>query len=123
MKRFSIFVFLLSLLIILSACAPVAQEAVTFPDQLQPWVKLGVEIAVVFLFTQLAKVGLNFEGYTAQVVAAITSAVIVAINAALSGITGNVETIVSILFNILVVVLGSFGTYKLYRQARPKERG
>jgi len=125
MKRHINFFILLSVLIVIvvAACVPVSQGVVQLPDALASWIGLGVQIAVVFLFTQLAKWGLNFEGYTAQVVASVTGAVVVFINALLQHVSPNLEGIVAMVFNVLVIVLGSFGTYKLYRQAYPKARG
>ena len=123
MKRIYIFISLCLLTLLFTACAPLSQGLVQLPDELAQWVGIVVQIAVVFVITQLLKRGFDFTGYTAQVAAAITSAVIVVINTVLAGLPPNLETIVTILFNILVVVVGSFGTYKVYRQALAKARG
>lgn len=96
-------------------------QLVQVPPELQSLIQIGIEIAVVFLLTQLAKLGFDFSGYKAQLVAAFMGAVMVVINALLAKVPANLEGIVGALLNLLVVVLGSFGVYKLYRQWKPKK--
>lgn len=91
------------------------------PVELQALIQVGVEIAIVFILTQLAKAGFDFSGYKAQLVAAVLSAVMVIVNSLLAKVPANLEGIVGALLNLLVVVLGSFGVYKLYRQFVPKK--
>lgn len=88
------------------------------PVQLQSLIQVGIEMAVVFLLTQLAKAGFDFSGYKAQVVAAVFSAVMVFVNSLVAKVPPSLEGIVGALLNLLVVVLGSFGVYKLYKQVR-----
>ena len=94
---------------------------VEVPVELQSLIQIGIEVAVVFILTQLAKAGFDFSGYKAQIVAAVFSAVMVFANALLAKVPANLEGIVGALLNLLVVVLGSFGVYKLYRQFVPKK--
>lgn len=94
---------------------------VEVPVELQSLILIGIEVAVVFLLTQLAKAGFDFSGYKAQIVAAVFSAVMVFANALLAKVPANLEGIVGALLNLLVVVLGSFGVYKIYRQFVPKK--
>jgi hypothetical protein len=89
---------------------------IEIPVALQALIQIGVEIAVVFLLTQLAKLGFDFSGYKAQLVAAFFGAVMVVVNSLLARVPANLESIVAALLNLLVVVLGSFGVYKLYKQ-------
>lgn len=91
------------------------------PIELQNLLTVGVEIVVVFLLTQLAKTGFNFDGYKAQIVAAIVSALLVVIQSALAKIPAEFVPLAGALLNVLVVLLGSFGLYKLYRQKFPKQ--
>ena len=93
---------------------------VEVPVELQSLIQLGVEIAVVFVLTQLSKAGLDFSGYKAQLVAALFAAVMVVVNVLLSKVPLSLESIVTALLNLLVVVLGAFGVYKLYKQMRAK---
>ena len=94
---------------------------VEVPVELQSLIQIGIEVAVVFILTQLAKAGFDFSGYKAQIVAAVFSAVMVFANALLAKVPANLEGIVGALLNLLVVVLGSFGVYKIYRQFVPKK--
>ena len=94
---------------------------VEVPVELQSLIQIGIEVAVVFILTQLAKAGFDFSGYKAQIVAAVFSAVMVFANALLAKVPANLEGIVGALLHLLVVVLGSFGVYKIYRQFVPKK--
>ena len=91
---------------------------VEVPVPLQALIQVGIEIGIVFLLTQLAKLGFDFSGYKAQLVAAFISAVMVVLNSLLAKVPASLEGIVGALLNLLVVVLGSFGVYKLYKQIR-----
>lgn len=91
---------------------------VEVPVPLQALIQVGIEIGIVFLLTQLAKLGFDFSGYKAQLVAAFFSAVMVVLNTLLAKVPANLEGIVGALLNLLMVVLGSFGVYKLYKQIR-----
>ena len=90
------------------------------PVELQSLLNLGIEIVVVFLLTQFAKYGFNFEGYKAQLIAALFSAVMVVINAALAKIPLEWQSVASVVLQLVVVLLGAFGLYKVYRQKFPK---
>lgn len=94
---------------------------VEVPVELQSLIQIGIEIVVVFLLTQALKAGFDFSGYKAQIVAALFSAAMVVINSLLAKVPANLEGIVGALLNLLVVVLGSFGVYKIYRQFVPKK--
>ena len=88
------------------------------PPELQEMIRLAVEIAVIFILTQLAKRGFDFSGFKAQITAAIVGAVIVFLNAALAKVPLEWEAIGGALLNLLVVVLGSFGLYQVYKQSK-----
>jgi len=94
---------------------------IEIPVELQSLIQIGIEIVVVFLLTQLAKLGLDLQGHKAAVTAALFSAVTVILNALLAKVPLNLEGIVSALLNLLVVVLGAFGLYKQYRRMFPKK--
>lgn len=89
-------------------------SVIEVPVELQSLIQIGIEIVVIFLLTQLAKAGFDFSGYKAQLVAAMFGAVMVILNTLLAKVPANLESIVGALLNLLVVVLGSFGVYKLY---------
>lgn len=96
-------------------------ELIEVPLGLQELLKVLLEMAVVFLLTQLAKSGFDFSGYKSQIVAALFASAMVVIDAVLAKVPASLEGIVAALLNLLLVVLGSFGAYKLYRQFFPKK--
>jgi hypothetical protein len=91
------------------------------PLELQALLKLGIEIAVVFVLTQAAKyLPFDVSGYKAQIVAALFSAAMVMINGFLAQVPAGLESLVVALLNLVVILLGSFGLYKVYRKVYPK---
>ena len=100
--------------LILSACAPVA-TAIPVPSELQGLIQKLLEVAVVFVVTQLAKQGLDFSGYKSQILAALFSASMIVIDMLLSKIPANLHEVVSAFLSFLVVVLSSFGVHAVYK--------
>lgn len=118
MKIFSRFVTIVCLVIVfvfaLAACAPVA-SVVPVPSELQDWIRLGLEIGIVFIVTQLAKVGLDFSGYKSQILAALFSAVMVIVDSLLTKIPAQWESLAGALMNLIVVILASYGVHTVYK--------
>ena len=118
MKIFSRFVTIVCLVIVfvfaLVACAPVA-TAVPVPSEIQDWIRLGLEIGIVFILTQLAKVGLDFSGYKSQILAALFSAVMVIVDSLLTKIPAQWESLAGALMNLIVVILASYGVHTVYK--------
>ena len=59
------------------------------------------------------KLNVDLSGYAAQVTAALVGSVLVLINAAFSNVPAEVAPIVNSVLGLIVVVLGSFGAYKV----------
>lgn len=98
------------------------QQIVELPIDLQNFLLLSLQIVVVFALTQLSKwLKADLSGYAAQVTAALFSAVMVVVNVLLSKIPLNLEGIAAALLNLIVVLIGAFGLYKVYRQQFPKK--
>lgn len=118
MKIFSRFVTIVCLVIVflfaLVACAPVT-TAVPVPSEIQDWIRLGLEIGIVFILTQLAKVGLDFSGYKSQILAALFSAVMVIVDSLLTKIPAQWESLAGALMNLIVVILASYGVHTVYK--------
>jgi hypothetical protein len=96
-------------------------ELLELPLELQALLKLGIEVAVVFVLTQVSKyLPFDVSGYKAQLVAALFSAAMVVINGFFAQIPANFEGLAVALLNLVVILLGSFGLYKVYRKAFPK---
>ena len=118
MKIFSRFVTIVCLVIVflfsLVACAHVT-TAVHVPSEIQDWIRLGLEIGIVFILTQLAKVGLDFSGYKSQILAALFSAVMVIVDSLLTKIPAQWESLAGALMNLIVVILASYGVHTVYK--------
>ena len=94
---------------------------IELPLELQTLLKLGVEMLVVFILTQLAKYGFDFSGYKAKWVAAFFSAALAGINYLFGLIPASYEGVAIAILQLIVVLLGAFGVYKAYRFAFPKQ--
>lgn len=113
-KIVTIVCLLIVFLFALVACAPVA-TAVPVPSELQDWIRLGLEIGIVFIVTQLAKVGLDFSGYKSQILAALFSAVMVIVDSLLAKIPAQWESLAGALMNLVIVILASYGVHTVYK--------
>lgn len=91
--------------------------------QLPPEVKAVIFIVITIIVTAaLKKVSTwlkrDLTGYTAQVTSALVATAMVVINAMLSHIPADSAAIVNGLFNLVVILLGSWGGYKFIKQLR-----
>ena len=90
------------------------------PIELQNLIALVISSVVVFVLTQIAKLGFDFSGYKSQIVAAIFSAVMVAVNALLAKIPLESVNLATAIANLVVVLLGAFGVFSAYKQLKRK---
>lgn len=97
---------------------------VELPQELQFLILGGVTFVVVQALKFLSGL-LNHDlsGYEAQIAAAVTAAVVVLANAALGNVPAEYASLANGFLQFLVVVLSSFGLYKVYRQINPQEKG
>lgn len=87
---------------------------VQLPEELKVLIGIGVTLLVTQLIKFAAeKFNVDLSGYSAQVVAALVGAVVVFINASLSNVPAEFAPIVNQVLALVVVVLGSFGAYKV----------
>jgi hypothetical protein len=89
------------------------ESLVQIPEEL----KVLLAMVVVFIVTEFlkwvsSKINFDLSGYSAQVAAAIVSALLVFINAVLTNVPAEFVPIVNQIFVLLVVILGSTGLYK-----------
>ena len=93
---------------------------VEIPDPLKAMLAVFVTIAVTQSLKALSD-ALKFDlsGYSAQVASAIVASILVLVNAALSHVPAGFEQIV----NALLVLLASWGGYKVVKQFRDIPRG
>jgi len=88
---------------------------VELPAELKTLLAIGVTVVVTELLKKLgAALNVDLSGYAAQVTAAIVGAVLVLVNALLSNVPAEAAPIVSQVLVLIVVVLGSFGAYKVF---------
>jgi FtsH-binding integral membrane protein len=95
---------------------------ITLPDPL----KALLLIAITFVVTELLKllgnaIKVDLSGYTAQIASAVVASILVVVNALFAKIPLEYEPVVTAVLNLIIVLLGSWGTYKVFRQLMPKK--
>jgi len=107
-------------LVILAMFLIAAQTIVELPDELQQLLAVAAGIAATFILTQFAKVlKTDLSGWKAQLTATIITAAMVVINAVLSKIPPNFESIATAVMQLIVVLLGAFGLYRVLMPKKP----
>lgn len=95
---------------------------VSLPDPLKALLLIGVTFIVTELLKLLGNVlKLDLSGYAAQIASAVVASILVIANMLLAKIPLEYEPIVTAVLNLAVVLLGSWGTYKVFRQLVPKK--
>ena len=89
---------------------------IPIPDELKALLAMGITVVVTEILKALSK-KLNYDlsGYSAQITAAVVGAVLVLANAILTNVPAELAPVVSQLLILVVVVLGSFGAYKVIK--------
>ena len=99
------------------------EKLVALPDPLKALLAVGVTFLVTeFLKVLSAAVGRDLSGYSAQVSSAVVASLLVLADALLSHIPAEFEPIAGAILNLVVVLLGSWGAYKFYRQLSPRKK-
>ena len=87
---------------------------VQLPEELKALLAIGITLIVTqALKAASAKVGFDLSGHAAEVTAALVGAVLVLINGLLAQIPVEFASIAQSLLGLVVVVLGSYGAYKV----------
>ena len=96
------------------------ETLVEIPDPLKAMLAVYVTIAVTQILKALSD-ALKFDlsGYSAQFASAVVASILVLVNAALSHVPAGFEQVV----NALLVLLASWGGYKVVKQFRDRSRG
>jgi hypothetical protein len=88
---------------------------VELPAELKTLLAIAITVVVTEILKFLgAKLNVDLSGYAAQVTAALVGSVLVMINAAFSNIPAELAPIVNQVLVLVVIVLGSFGAYKVF---------
>jgi hypothetical protein len=100
------------------------ETLIQIPEELVNLILVGATFLVVQVLKFLSDlVKHDLSGYEAQIAAAITAAVVVLVNAGLGNVPAEYASLANGFLQFLVVVFGSFGLYKVYRQINPEARG
>ena len=95
---------------------------ITLPEPLKALLLIGITFIVTELLKLLGNaIKLDLSGYAAQVASAIVASILVVANMLLAKIPLEYEPIVTAVLNLIVVLLGSWGTYKVFRQLVPRK--
>jgi len=90
------------------------QAIIELPNELKALLGIVITMTVTEILKWIGgKLNVDLSGYAAQVTAALVGAVLVLINAVFSNIPAEFAPIVQSLLGLVVVVLGSFGAYKV----------
>lgn len=95
---------------------------IEIPAELKTLLAIGITVIVTEVLKALsAKLNYDLNGYKAQITASLVGAVLVLVNAVLSNVPAELAPVASQLLILVVVVLGSFGAYKVLLANQPKE--
>ena len=110
------FILFVSIVLVLMACSPVAQSAaVQLPAELIAVIGMVVMVAVTGALKWVGdKIGQDLSGQAAQVAAAVSSVLVLAINYGLALVPAAYDNFISALFSFLIVFLGGTGLYHLF---------
>jgi len=89
---------------------------VEIPNELKALLAIGITVVVTEILKALSgKLNVDLSGYAAQITASIVGAILVLVNAALTNVPVELVPIINQVFVLVVVVLGSFGAYKVIK--------
>jgi len=89
---------------------------VEIPNELKALLAIGITVVVTEILKALSgKLNVDLSGYAAQITASIVGAILVLINAALTNVPVELVPVINQVFVLVVVVLGSFGAYKVIK--------
>ncbi len=89
---------------------------VEIPNELKALLAIGITVVVTEILKGLSsKLNVDLSGYAAQITASVVGAILVLINAALTNVPVELLPVINQLFVLVVVVLGSFGAYKVIK--------
>lgn len=91
------------------------ESLIQLPDELKALLAVLVTMAVTEILKMIGQsLNVDLSGYSAQVTASIVGSVLVLVNALLTNVPAELAPIMQSLLGLIVVVLGSFGAYKVF---------
>ncbi len=89
---------------------------IEIPNELKALLAIGITVVVTEVLKALSKkMNYDLSGYAAQITASIVGAILVLANAVLTNVPAELAPVVNQLLVLVVVVLGSFGAYKVLK--------
>ena len=97
------------------------QSIIELPNEFKVLIASVLTVIVTQVLKFLGeKIDFDLSGYTAQVVAGLVAAALVVINGALSHVPAGFEPLVSQVIGLVLIVLASFGAYKVFLSPKSK---
>lgn len=117
-------VFLIvAIVFVLSACSPIAQGLVALPDEGTQLVFFLVSAGVTWGLLKLSEVsGIDLKGYAPAVAVALAPIFTAAIESYLQLIPPAFDNIVLTIIHLIVLAVGSLGTFFLLKRRTPSLR-
>ena len=124
MKRFFRFLFVsIFVMVLLSACSPVAQGLIGLPDEGRLLVLILVTAGVTWLLLKASIVfKIDLSGYANAVAVALAPIIITVIEVGLKLIPSAFDNVVLTIIHLLVLLVGSIGTFFLFKRQAPSLR-
>lgn len=120
---FTVFV-LVVMLFTLSACAPAVAGLTQLPDEGRLLVFTLITAGVTWLLLKISEVtGKDLNGYANAIAAAIAPIFVTLIEDALGTIPPVFDNIVLTVIHLIVLLVGSIGTFFLFKRKAPSLRG
>ena len=118
-----VFVLLMLLSFILSACAPAVQGLVALPDEARLLVLSLFTAGVTWVLLWLSmRFGVDLAGYANAIAAALAPVIITLIELWLKTIPPAFDNIVLTIIHLLVLLIGSLGAFFLFKRQAPSLR-
>ena len=122
---FRIFLLILLGLVVLTACAPTAVQSLVgpLPDEAQNLIFILLTAAVTWVLLKLSAVfKIDLSGYANAIAVAISPIIVAMIERWLAVIPPAFDNIVLTIIHLIVLLVGSIGTFFLLQRTAPRLR-
>ena len=122
---FRIFLLILLGLVVLTACAPTAVQSLVgpLPDEAQNLIFILLTAAVTWVLLKLSAVfKIDLSGYANAIAVAISPIIVAMIERWLAVIPPASDNIVLTIIHLIVLLVGSIGTFFLLQRQAPRLR-
>lgn len=113
----NLFLFVLVALVLTACASPAVQGLAQLPDEGRQLVFILLSAAITFLLLKLSEVtGVDLKGYAPVIATALAPVIVTLIEAGLQLIPSIFDNIVLTLIHLVVLLVGSLGTFFLVRR-------